>query len=421
MTPQELVLRFLTSVGRPAEAQQYLELFRSSRGAPAPGSEAAGTGEAEAPKAFAVIHVSEPVLDHALDALVVDLRYLAELDLLPVLAFGAVSGARAQKSAQRVAAALPAQVRAQITAPAQVVQALRDDCLPLVPLVAARPRAGGVGSSATGSLGGSALGGPSAGSGGEVEADRRFDALAELVASLGAKKLVFLGRRSGLQPRGGRVVSLIDLTTEAATVGPTLPEPQAALLRQIARVIDAVPHRMTVSVTSPLDLLRELFTVKGAGTLVRRGSVVEAFSHWQELDRPRLLALVEEAFGKPLVSDFGARPFLRAYVADNYRGAAIVTQTPLGPYLSKFAVTTVARGEGVGRDLWRHLTNDLPQLFWRSRAENPITSWYREQCDGLQRITVEGKAWVVLWRGLGPDQLAAAIRYCAAAPPDFDG
>lgn len=401
MTPQELVLRFLTSVGRPAEAQQYLELFRSSRAA-AEADEAPAAGE---PKAFAVIHVSEPVLDHALDALVVDLRYLAELDLLPVLAFGAVSGARAHKSAQRVAAALPAQVRAQITAPSQVAQALRDDCLPLVPLVASRA---------------AGRGGNGGNGGNEVEADRRFDALAELVATLGAKKLVFLGRRSGLQPRGGRVVSLIDLTTEAATVGPTLPEPQAALLRQIARVIDAVPHRMTVSVTSPLDLLRELFTVKGAGTLVRRGSVVESFSHWQELDRPRLLALVEEAFGKPLVSDFGERPFLRAYVADDYRGAAIVTQTPLGPYLSKFAVTTVARGEGVGRDLWRHLTGELPQLFWRSRAENPITSWYREQCDGLQRINVDGKPWVVLWRGLGPDQLAAAIRYCEAAPPDFD-
>lgn len=391
MTPQELVLRFLTSVGRPAEAQQYLELFRSARSA----------ADADEPGAFAVIHVSEPVLDHALDALVVDLRYLAELDLLPVLAFGAVSGSRAMKSAQRVAAALPPQVRAQVTQPAQVAQALRDDCLPLVPLVASRGRGGNGGN-------------------GEEEADRRFDALAELVTALRAKKLVFLGRRSGLQPRGGRVVSMIDLTTEAASIRPTLPEPQAALLRQVARVIDAVPHSMTVSVTSPLDLLRELFTVKGAGTLVRRGCVVESFDRWEALDRPRMVALVEEAFGKPLVPEFAARPFLRAYVAADYRGAAIVTATPLGPYLSKFAVTTVARGEGVGRDLWRQLTSDFAQLFWRSRADNPITSWYREQCDGLQRIEVEGRPWVALWRGLPAEQLPAAIAYCRAAAPDFD-
>ncbi|MBK7534058.1 MAG: hypothetical protein IPI49_01555 [Myxococcales bacterium] len=111
MTPQELVLRFLASVGRPAEAQQYLELFRNTR-----------SGTSAAPSAFAVIHVSDPVLDHALDALAVDLRFLAELDLLPVLAFGAVGGGSAVKSAQRVAAALPPHVRATVTQAGQVMQ-----------------------------------------------------------------------------------------------------------------------------------------------------------------------------------------------------------------------------------------------------------------------------------------------------------
>lgn len=381
MNPQELVLRFLTSVGRPAEAQQYLELFRTSR-------------KLDGPSAFAVIHVSDPVLDHALDALAVDLRFLAELDLLPVVAFGAVSGRSAHKSAQRVAAALPEHVRATVTTAAAVLQDLREDRLPLVPLAA---RAGT-----------------------EDEADRRFDALAELVAGLGARKLVFVGRRSGLQPRGGRVESMIDVA-EAESLAPSLPEPQAALLRQITRVIEAVPHPLTVSVTSPLDLLRELFTVKGAGTLVRRGGKVEGYSTWEALDRPRLVALVEEAFGKTLVSDFATRPFLRAYVAGDYRGAAIVKDTALAPYLSKFAVTTVARGEGVGRDLWRHLTAEHPRLFWRSRAENPITSWYREQCEGLQRITIEGKPWVALWRGLAAAELPLAIHYCQTMTADFDG
>lgn len=381
MNPQELVLRFLTSVGRPAEAQQYLELFRTSR-------------KGDGPSAFAVIHVSDPVLDHALDALAVDLRFLVELDLLPVVAFGAVSGRSAHKSAQRVAAALPEHVRATVTTAAAVLEDLHEDRLPLVPLAA---RAGS-----------------------EDEADRRFDALAELVGSLGARKLVFVGRRSGLQPRGKRVESMIDVA-EAETLAPSLPEPQAALLRQITRVIEAVPHPLTVSVTSPLDLLRELFTVKGAGTLVRRGGKVEGYSTWDALDRGRLIALVEESFGKTLVPEFASRPFLRAYVAGDYRGAAIVKETALAPYLSKFAVTTVARGEGVGRDLWRHLTGEHPRLFWRSRADNPITSWYREQCDGLQRILIDGKPWVAMWRGLAAAELPLAIHYCQTMAADFDG
>ena len=58
-------------------------------------------------------------------------------------------------------------------------------------------------------------------------------------------------------------------------------------------------------------------------------------------------------------------------------------------------------------------------LFWRSRAANPITSWYREQCDGMARIQLAGEAWWVLWRGLAPLEIPTAIDHCATTPPDF--
>jgi acetylglutamate synthase len=217
------------------------------------------------------------------------------------------------------------------------------------------------------------------------------------------------------------VVSIIDLTTERdqyLAPGALSVEPQK-LLRQIGRILDRVAHRMTVSVTSPLDLLRELFTVKGAGTLVRKGSAITRHLRWDDVDRPRLRALVEESFGKPLQPDFERRPVLAVYVADEYRGAAVVTPAPLAPYLSKFAVTTVSRGEGVGRDLWRAMAADMPRLFWRSRASNPITSWYREQCDGMHRIQLAGEAWWVMWRGLAPLEIPTAIDHGASTPPDF--
>jgi acetylglutamate kinase len=252
--------------------------------------------------------------------------------------------------------------------------------------------------------------------------DRRFDQLAALATALAVPKVVFVGRRSGLQPTDGRVVSLLDLATEKAQFlfPGVLPAPQAELLRQIDRLVDAVPHPVTVAVTSPLDLLRELFTVKGAGTLVRRGSTVVRHAGGAGVDRPRLVALIETAFGRRLLPAAAARPARTIYIADDYRGAAIVEETALAPYLSKFAVGLQARGEGVGRDLWRALTTDLPRLFWRSRAGNPITAWYREQCDGLQRVRAGGVDWVVLWRGLQPHELPAVIAHCAASPQDFD-
>ena len=375
-SPQDLVLRFLASIGRPLEAEQYLALFRS-----------------EHPERFAIVHVADAVVRHAADALAVELRYLHELGLHPVLAFGAIEPRSAARAAERMAAALTTVPTRVVAADAAAIRAaIADGALALVVL----DREDGA-------------------------ADGRFDTLAELTAELGSSKLLFVTRRSGLQPPDGRVVSIIDLATERdqyLTPGALSAEPQK-LLRQIGRILDRVPHRLTVSVTSPLDVLRELFTVKGAGTLIRKGSAITRHLRWDSVDRTRLRALVEESFGRPLQADFEKKPMLAVYVADEFRGAAVVTPAPLAPYLSKFAVTTVSRGEGVGRDLWRAMAADMPRLFWRSRAANPITSWYREQCDGMQRVTVGGEPWWVLWRGLAPLELPTAIDYCVTSPPDF--
>lgn len=380
--PADLVLRFLTSIGRPAEARQYLEVFR-----------------AEHPERFAIIHVADAVMRQAVDALAVEVRYLAELGLRPVLAFGAIEPGGAARAADRLAAALAPAVATRVVPapdPVAIAAAIAAGALPLCVL----DRDDG-------------------------DTDRRFDALAELAATLGTRRLVFVTRRSGLVPADGRAISLIDLTTEAAGyLAPgALPAEQQKLLRQLGRLIDRVEAAggspPTISVTSPLDLLRELFTVKGAGTLVRRGSQITRHLAWDTVDPVRLRTVVEEAFGRALVPDFASRALLAAYVADDYRGAAIVTPAPLAPYLSKFAVGTVSRGEGVGRDLWRAMQADMPRLFWRSRADNPITSWYREHCDGMAKIVVADTPWWVLWRGLAPLEIPSAIQYCQAAPPDF--
>jgi acetylglutamate kinase len=393
LTPREVVLRFLASIGRPAEAAQYLQVFQHER-----------------PEQFAVIHVSDAVAANGLDALLASLRFLAQLDLHPVLVLGVVTPRGARRAAERVAAAL-APTAAQVAAPGDAAAIARAGGIAVVPLL----------EDADGAKSGRMVGSAGRPSGGANDEDGRFDALRDLVTALGTTKLIFLGRRSGLQPTGGPVVSLVDVTVDLPELAPRLAPSAKKLLRQVARILDQVPHRLTVSVTSPLDLLRELFTVKGAGTLIRRGSRVERHASWATLDADRLVALIEEAFGRPLVPGFRGRPFAAAFVADDYRGAAIVDDTALGPYLSKFAVTTVARGEGVGRDLWRPLVADYPRLYWRSRTDNPITSWYREQCDGFQRITIGGVPWVALWRGLPAGEVAAAIEYCATAPPDFVG
>ena len=72
--------------------------------------------------------------------------------------------------------------------------------------------------------------------------------------------------------------------------------------------------------------------------------------------------------------------------------------TPVGNYLSKFAVDVGARGEGIGSDLWRAVCSGCPRLLWRSKPNNPIAAWYAQVCDGLDK---RGD-WHIFWRGIEP-------------------
>ena len=82
----------------------------------------------------------------------------------------------------------------------------------------------------------------------------------------------------GLEPTGGAPLSVVNLATDTTRLlapGALLSRRQATLLRQVKLLARAVPHRISVTVVNPLQLLRELFTVNGAGTLIRRGSRID--------------------------------------------------------------------------------------------------------------------------------------------------
>ena len=103
------------------------------------------------------------------------------------------------------------------------------------------------------------------------------------------------------------MVSLATDTQRLLAPG-ALPRGQAMLLRQVKRVVEAVPQRLSVTVVNPLQLLRELFTVNGAGTLIRRGSRIDVHTSWDGIDRARIEALFASAFERPVRDDFFAQP-----------------------------------------------------------------------------------------------------------------
>ncbi|HEX8952079.1 MAG TPA: acetylglutamate kinase, partial [Polyangia bacterium] len=90
-------------------------------------------------------------------------------------------------------------------------------------------------------------------------------------------------------------------------------------------------------------------------------------------------------------------------------------ETPLGAYLSKFAVDAEAQGEGIGRDLWQALTGDYARIFWRARPKNDVGAWYVKLCDGLMRFP----DWHVYWKGLPPADVAPAVEWALQQPVDL--
>jgi acetylglutamate kinase len=251
----------------------------------------------------------------------------------------------------------------------------------------------------------------------EVTTEARFGLLGNLAAGLGSRKVVFLSTSAGLERQGAPPISVVNVGTdyERLMAAGVLTRRHASLLRHCRQLIDAVPHRITATVVNPLQLLRELFTVNGAGTLIRKGSRIESHRDFSGVDRGRLRTLIESAFGRLLDEAALEREVERIYVEESYLGAALMAPTPVGAYLTKFAVERQAQGEGIGGDLWALMTRDYPRFFWRARAGNPIVPWYVKNCDGMARLP----EWQVFWRGFAPTEIEPAIRYALAAPVDL--
>lgn len=379
LAPQDVVLRFLESTGRPSEARLYLDLFR-----------------ARPREEFAAIAVDANVMANAEDAVLQDLRFLAALDLFPVVVLGVFQPAEALGHARSL--------RRHLQAEGLHAEVLRARRRGLAARVAACTRSGAVPVVAFEPAG-------------EEEPAQRLDRLGALLRALRARKLLFLHRPGGLR-QGGVLVPIVNLTTDVPGLlaSGELSRKEALILDGARRLCEeAAPPSFTVAVTSPLNVLRELFTVKGAGTLLRRGARIARHDGWEGVEVARVRSLLASSFGRAPSDAFFERTPDRVYLEEGYRGCAILSEAPLGAYLTKFAVSAEAQGEGIARDLWEALVAETPVVFWRARRKNPISEWYAKLCDGLMRLP----EWTVYWRGLEPASIPAAIEWAVGQPVDI--
>ena len=171
-----------------------------------------------------------------------------------------------------------------------------------------------------------------------------------------------------------------------------------------------------VAITSPANILKEIFTVKGAGTVIQTGHTIQAFTRRADVDETRLLELIEESFGRSLTGTDFLNEVTHFYLEAEYRGAVLLIERPDGCYLSKFAVGKGARGAGVAQELWEEARAHHPVIYWRSRSDNSINRWYARLSEGMQKFD----RWTVFWAGARPQDLPGVMRYCLDRPADFE-
>ena len=240
-----------------------------------------------------------------------------------------------------------------------------------------------------------------------------------LVHEVQPMKIIFLSETGGLLDGEGDVIDSINLATdyEELMSADWIHSGMRLKLAEISRLLRDAPLTTSVSITTPSALARELFTHTGDGTLVRMGEPINRLTTAAQVDRNRLISLVEDAFRQQLEPVWWDEIFLlSAYVSESYRAAAVVAELDEFVYLDKFAIDESARGEGLARTVWDHMIRDYPSLVWRSRADNHFNPFYEKECDGS--MTLNG--WTIFWKGVFDFELIGrAVKRLSEMPASF--
>ncbi|MFT5452523.1 MAG: acetylglutamate kinase [Enterobacterales bacterium] len=222
----------------------------------------------------------------------------------------------------------------------------------------------------------------------------------QLAIALKPYKIIFLTDTGGLLNADNNIISSVNLMTDLDNLlaQDWLHGGMKLKIKQIADILEQLPATASVSITKPLHLSKELFTHKGSGTLIRKGESILTFTQEQlNFDQQKLTALMEKSFSKKLTPDYFDNTTIKAaYITQCYRAAAIITEQEGLAYLDKFVVADEAKGEGLGKTLWKTIKANNPKLFWRCKPGNIINSFYFNQSDGCYKTP----DWNIFWYGV---------------------
>ena len=224
-------------------------------------------------------------------------------------------------------------------------------------------------------------------------------ATVELVKAINPYKAIFLSETGGIFNKTGQLITNINLALEYEELMQEewLHSGMKLKLQQIKSLLDHLPKTASVSITEPINLPKELFTDSGSGTLIKHGYSVSQYSLPDKKIQEHFKKIIEASFGGSLVHSFFDDPSsVNIFMTSCKRATIAISNEFSIPYMDKFGVIPEAKGEGLGAGIWHEMRKVYPQVFWRSRPNNPINNFYTSICEGCQKQD----EWHIFWIGI---------------------
>jgi|GEM_PF-63054 len=269
----------------------------------------------------------------------------------------------------------------------------------------------------------------------EIATNVNADDLArELVRQLKPHKYVSLTGPGGVLNDEGKIISymhpeeveeLIDSGTINGGMAKKVKE-MLTLFEDLKLGID------DIVITWPENLIRELFTHEGAGTLLTREKELARYEKGK-FNEKEVRTIIETAFSNgdyfaQLDEDYFELPDISHILLTPQRyGAVGIIRAHEGfQYLCKIAAIPEFRGRGLSTDIIEQAASDGKPLFWRARIEErdevnvKLRESYAKRSDQKYKLTSDdGVKWMVYGKNtdnMSPEELEAAKAWVANQP-----
>jgi len=236
-------------------------------------------------------------------------------------------------------------------------------------------------------------------------------ATVELVKVMNPYKVIFLSETGGIFDQSNKLIETINLVLEYEELMQQdwLHSGMKLKLSQVKTLLGHLPKTSSVSITQPINLPKELFTDSGSGTMVKHGYRVNKFIKPSSQVQTQFKFIIESSFEGTLADNYlDELDTLDIFMTSCERATIAISNKFKIPYMDKFGVIPEAKGEGLGAGIWYEMRKVYPQVFWRSRANNPINKFYASISEGCQKHA----DWHVFWIGITDySQLKDCIEY----------